>query len=106
MLLMKKIYSLFTLLLLSLCVSAQVFDPVSFKTDFKKLADDEAEIVFTAVIESDWHLYSTYLGGGVPPSASFYIDQMDVVELVGTLLTVGASVSNYHNLFVLPVRYF
>lgn len=103
---MKKIYSLFTLLLLSLCVSAQVFDPVSFKTDFKKLADDEAEIVFTAVIESDWHLYSTDLGDGGPTSASFNIDKMDGVELVGTLKPVGEEVSKYDNLFGMQVRYF
>ncbi len=103
---MKKIYSLFAILLLSVYASAQVFDPVSFKSDFKQLTDDEAEIVFTAAIEADWHLYSTDLGEGGPTSATFNVDKMEGIELVGALKPVGKEVAKYDNLFGMEVRYF
>ena len=103
---MKKIYSLFLLLLIVASASAQIFEPVTFKTEFKKLSDTEAEIIFTAAIESGWHLYSTDLGDDGPTSASFNIDKMEGVELLGVLKPIGDEISKFDNLFDMQVRYF
>lgn len=103
---MKKLLSIIGLLLTTLSLQAQIFDPVSFKTEFNKVSDDVAEIVFTAKIDPGWHIYSTDLGDGGPISASFNIDKITGAHVDGKLLPVGNEQAVYDKLFGMDVRYF
>lgn len=103
---MKKLLLAFGLLLASLFVQAQILDPVSFSTEFNKVSDDVAEIVFTAQIDPGWHIYSTELGDGGPISASFNVDRMTGAHVDGKLLPVGNEQAVYDKLFDMEVRYF
>ena len=103
---MKKLLSIIGLLLATLSLQAQIFDPVSFKTEFNKVSDDVAEIVFTAKIDPGWHIYSTDLGDGGPISASFNIDKITGAHVDGKLLPVGNEQAVYDKLFGMDVRYF
>ena len=103
---MKKLLSLIGLLLATLSLQAQILDPVSFKTEFNKVSDDVAEIVFTAKIDPGWHIYSTDLGDGGPISASFNIDKITGAHVDGKLLPVGNEQAVYDKLFGMDVRYF
>ncbi|MDE1205720.1 protein-disulfide reductase DsbD domain-containing protein [Tenacibaculum larymnensis] len=62
-------------LLLVVCTSAfaQVHDPVKWTTSVKKISDKEAELVATATIQKDWHLYSQEIpkGGPIPTLFTF-----------------------------------
>jgi thiol:disulfide interchange protein DsbD len=103
---MKKIMFLSSLLLCSFAaVNAQIYDPVEFKTALHSVSDTEAEIIFTAAIESGWHVYSTDLDDG-PISATFHIEQTDGVELVGKLTPRGKEVKKFDPIFQMDVRYF
>ncbi len=103
---MKKLLSIIGLLLATLSLQAQILDPVSFKTEFNKVSDDVAEIVFTAKIDPGWHIYSTDLGDGGPISASFNIDKITGAHVDGKLLPVGNEQAVYDKLFGMDVRYF
>lgn len=103
---MKKLLSIIGLLLVTLSLQAQILDPVSFKTEFNKVSDDVAEIVFTANIDPGWHIYSTDLGDGGPISASFNIDKITGAHVDGKLLPVGNEQAVYDKLFGMDVRYF
>ena len=103
---MKKLLSIIGLLLATLSLQAQILDPVSFKTEFNKVSDDVAEIVFTAKIDPGWHIYSTDLGDGGPISASFNIDKITGAHVDGKLLPVGNEQAVYDKLFSMDVRYF
>ena len=103
---MKKLLSIIGLLLATLSLQAQILDPVSFKTEFNKVSDDVAEIVFTAKIDPGWHIYSTDLGDGGPISASFNIDKITGAHVDGKLLPVGNEQDVYDKLFGMDVRYF
>ena len=103
---MKKLLLAFGLLLASLFVQAQILDPVSFSTEFNKVSDDVAEIVFTAQIDPGWHIYSTELGDGGPISASFNVDRMTGAHVDGKLLPVGNEQAVFDKLFDMEVRYF
>ena len=103
---MKKILFSTFLLLLAVMVQAQIHDPVKFKSELKTLSADEAEIVFTGVIDKGWHVYSTDLGDGGPISATFNTDKLSGAELVGKLKPVGKEVSAFDKLFEMKVRYF
>lgn len=103
---MKKITFLLPLLLGAfVAMNAQIYDPVKFKTALNPISDTEAEIVFTAVIEAGWHVYSTDLEDG-PISASFNIEKTDGVEAVGKLKPRGNEVKKFDQIFQMDLRYF
>jgi len=103
---MKKLLFPLFLLLFAVAVQAQIQDPVKFKSELKTLAADEAEVVFTAVIDKGWHVYSTDLGDGGPISATFNVEKISGAEVVGKLKPVGKEISTFDKLFEMKVRYF
>lgn len=105
---MNKRFLLTWLLMAILClpVLAQMQDPVQFKTEWKTISDNEAEIVFTGTIERGWHVYSTDLEEGGPTSATFNIDQIKGAELVGKLTPKGNELDMMDPVFGMQVRFF
>ena len=103
---MRKLCSFLLLMFVVLAAHAQIQDPVKFKTELKTLSDTEGEIIFTAAIDPGWHVYSTNLGDGGPISATFNVDKMNGLELVGKLKPVGNEISTFDKLFEMKVRYF
>ncbi len=103
---MKKLLFPLFLLLFAVAVQAQIQDPVKFKSELKPLAADEAEVVFKAAIDKGWHVYSTDLGDGGPISATFNVEKISGVEVVGKLKPVGKEISTFDKLFEMKVRYF
>ena len=85
---------------------AQIQDPVQFKTEWKKISDTEAQIVFTGVIDAGWHVYSTDLPEGGPISATFNTDKMEGVELNGKLMPEGKEIEAFDKVFEMKLRYF
>lgn len=104
---MKKYFLLFALFLLDIGLSqAQIKEPVNFKTTFKNLSENEAEIIFTGSIDQGWHVYSTDLGNGGPTSATFNVDKKSGILPVGKLKAAGKEVATFDKLFDMQVRYF
>ena len=105
---MKKSFLLSCLwMLLGLTnVFAQIQDPVQFKAEWKNISDTEAQIVFTGVIDAGWHVYSTDLPEGGPISATFNIDKMEGIELVGKLTPEGKVIEAFDKIFEMQLRYF
>ena len=103
---MKKSVFFFCLLLVALVTRAQILEPVTFKTELKKVSDEKVEIVFTGTIDPGWHVYSTDLGDGGPISATFNVDKIQGAEPVGKLKPVGKEVSGFDQMFEMQVRYF
>ena len=103
---MKKLILSLFLPLAALLAQAQILEPVTFKTELKKVSDEKVEIVFTGTIDPGWHVYSTDLGDGGPISATFNVDKIQGAEPVGKLKPVGKEVSGFDPMFEMQVRYF
>ncbi len=103
---MKRVLLALQLLFAVICVQAQMLDPVKFSTQLKTNGSAEAEIVFNGKIQPGWHVYSTGLGNDGPISASFNVNKLEGVELVGKLQPRGHEISNYDALFGMKLRYF
>ncbi len=103
---MKKVLTVFILLLSVVSLQAQMQDPVKFRAELKNVKGSEAEIVFTARIDAGWHVYSTNLGSGGPISATFTVDKSQGVELVGKLTPRGKEISKYDQMFDMKLRFF
>lgn len=92
--------------ILSTSVQAQMMEPVHFTSQLKTLQGNEAEILFTAIIDEGWHVYSTNLGDGGPVSATFNIVKMDGAEPVGKLQTRGKETKQFDKMFDMELRFF
>lgn len=104
---MKRIFSFIVLLAgLAMAATAQMVEPVHFKTQLKPTQGNEAEIIFSATIDEGWHLYSTEMGNDGPISASLTTNSLDGVELVGKLTPRGKVVSEYDEMFGMKLRFF
>ncbi|MCD8262234.1 MAG: thioredoxin family protein [Bacteroides sp.] len=105
---MKNLYAWLLLLLLVLTTgaTAQILEPVKFKSEFIRISDTEDEIIFTALIAPGWHVYSTDLPEGGPVSATFNVDLLEGAELTGKLLPRGNEVTAFNKVFEMELRYF
>ena len=103
---MKKLMTLALLMLVTLMANAQMLDPVKFSSTLKTNNTAEAEIIFSGKIEKGWHVYSTGLGADGPISATFNVNKLDGVELVGKLQPRGHEIKSYDRLFGMTLRFF
>ncbi|EGQ15713.1 thiol:disulfide interchange protein dsbD precursor [Prevotella dentalis DSM 3688] len=103
---MKKAMTLALLMLVTVLAHAQMLDPVKFSSQLKTGNTAEGEIVFTGKIDKGWHVYSTGLGADGPISATFNVNKLDGVELVGRLTPKGHEIKSYDKLFEMTLRYF
>ena len=103
---MRKLLSILTTLVVTVCANAQMLDPVHFTSKLEMLSGDEAQIMFAAKIDNGWHVYSTGLGNDGPISATFNPVKMDGVKTVGSLTHKGKEISQFDNMFGMKLRYF
>lgn len=94
------------MLMVSILVQAQIQNPAKFSVQLKAGKTAEAELVFTGKIAAGWHVYSTNLPGGGPTSATFSVEKLDGVELVGKLTPRGKEIKNFDKTFEMQLRYF
>lgn len=92
--------------ILAMPVLAQIQEPVKFNSELKRNSETEAEIVFNAVIDKGWHVYSTDLGDGGPISATFNVDNISGAEVDGKLLPQGNEIEEMDPIFGMKVRFF
>jgi len=67
---------------------SQPLDPASWTFTSEETGDNTYELVFKAVIDPPWHLYSAYLPEGGPIPTRPYYNENEGYELVGDLIEV------------------
>jgi thiol:disulfide interchange protein len=81
---MKKLFASILLVLVSFIGSAQILDPVSWKTSVEKKSDTEFVLVMDATIEHEWHMFSQFTPDGASlPTVIQYKNAKGNYELVG-----------------------
>ena len=105
---MIKRFTLGLLLMVISCLSvvAQMQDPVHFKTEWKSISANEAEIIFSATIDPGWHVYSTDLGDGGPTQATINIDKISGATLDGKLKPDSNEIKKMDPIFEMEVKFF
>ena len=98
------------LLLISLmvfgAVGAQIQNPVNVKVSFKKVSSSEAELIFDAVIDAGWHMYSTQVVENGPNPTIINMEKISGAEVAGNLTPVGNVQKHYDEMFGADVYYF
>lgn len=104
---MKKVFLLFfSLFVLIAGTSAQIQEPIRFKSELKTISSTEAEIRFTASIEKGWHVYSVNLPEGGPISATFNVEKIQGAKLAGKLTPVSKEIAKFDKVFDMNLRFF
>ncbi|RED98939.1 protein-disulfide reductase DsbD family protein [Marinoscillum furvescens] len=106
---MRKVTSLFVLLILSLGVSAQILEPAEWKVSLSKAAPkpgDEVKIIFEVTIDDNWYLYSSDFDPDLGPMVTeFEFTEHPSYELVGDVQPIGAQ-KKYDSLWEGEYTYF
>jgi len=81
---MKKLLFVLFAFLAFAKVNAQVLDPAKWTTSIEKKSETNYILIFNAVIEKDWHIYSQFTSEGGPlPLEVIFKDQKGNFDLVG-----------------------
>ncbi len=81
---MKKIPYLLIVFLMVTNLSAQIIEPVKWKSKVEKLSETEFNLVLNGTIDKDWHVYSQFTPEDGPlPMVLTFKDQKSNFNLVG-----------------------
>ncbi|SFS42307.1 protein-disulfide reductase DsbD family protein [Lutibacter maritimus] len=101
---MKKIFLVISLFIVSLSFS-QIHDPVKWETSVEKVSETEYNLITTAIIEKNWHLYSQNVPQDGPIPTSFSYETSKDFEITGkTSEEEGHTVND--PVFEMKIKYF
>jgi len=103
---MKYYISLLLGLILSINSFAQVLAPIEWEFSSKKISETEYDLVFSAIIENSWHLYSTDLPEGGPNPTTFKIKNSDDSFVLVGGITHRDAHEEFDQNFDMTLRYF
>jgi hypothetical protein len=92
-------------ILMSVVVSAQIFNPLEWKFSQKQLSDTEIELQFKVTIEDHWHLYSQHIEDDGPVPTEFTFTTEGGYELIGGVFE-GETIKAYDQNFDMILNYF
>lgn len=103
---MRKILFFATLFLISSFASGQIYDPVTWDFRYEKKGDKQFEIVFTAAIEENSHIYSMVIPDSGPIPTSFTFDSTGSFKLDGKTYEVTKPVEVFDDAFGFKISTF
>ncbi|MGK0386000.1 MAG: thiol:disulfide interchange protein [Patiriisocius sp.] len=92
--------------------SSQIFEPVTWDSEIKKIGSDTYELIFNGTIQKNWHVYSTKPYDDSDPTiigpnpTSIRLEDNSLVELVGSLQELTESHTSYDKVFEMDLEYF
>ncbi|HNW56516.1 MAG TPA: cytochrome c biogenesis protein CcdA [Bacteroidales bacterium] len=102
----RKITLTASLFLVALYASAQIYDPVSWDFSYEQKGKNQFELIFTASIEENSHIYSMDIPDGGPIPTSFRFDSLPGVELDGKTYEVTRPAEMFDEAFGLKIKTF
>jgi len=102
---MKKIFLFLVFVTITTVSFGQIHNPVKWSTSVENISDGEFNLIITASIDENWHLYSQDVPEDGPIATTFSFTDSDDFELVGeTLEEEGHTVDD--PVFGMKIKYF
>ena len=95
----------FFIFLFAFPLKAQILKPVKWSYSYKLNSEKEAQIIFTAIIESKWHLYSQFVPPDGPVPTKFTFDKSKDYQLKGKVIETKP-ITEFDKNFDMTVKYF
>lgn len=102
----RKLTLFISLFLLSVGVSSQIYDPVTWDFSFEDKGDKQYELIFSASIAEHSHIYSMDIPDGGPIPTSFRFDTLPGYMLVGDVYEVTEPVETFDEAFGFRIKTF
>jgi thiol:disulfide interchange protein len=102
----RKIAFIISLSIFADYASSQIYDPVSWEFGFEKKGDKQYEIIFTASIDENSHIYSMDIPEGGPIPTSFTFDTIPGYKLIGDAYEVTKPVELLDEAFGFRIKTF
>ena len=102
---MRKILALVFLAFISVAASAQSTKQVKWSFTTKKIADKTYEVMMTANINGNYHMYAQNAGEGPVPT-TFAFNRNPLLQLDGKVKEVGNIKKAYEDAFGSEVRFY
>jgi thiol:disulfide interchange protein DsbD len=102
----KKIIFSFLFLCSVLGMQAEILKPVMWSFSKKQVSEVEFELILTANIDNNWHMYSQFIGDGGPVPTSFKFVPSPDYELVGKVTETPKPKKVYEKVFAMDVAFF
>ncbi len=103
---LRKLTVIFALLLLASYGYSQIYNPVSWDFSFEKKGDKKYELIFSASIEKNSHIYSMDIPEGGPIPTSFRFDTLPGFKLDGNPYEVTKPVELLDEAFGFRIKTF
>jgi thiol:disulfide interchange protein DsbD len=103
---MRKLIFFILFILFALHISAQIYDPVTWDFSYEKKGEKKYELIFTANIEKNSHIYSMDIPSGGPIPTSFRIDSLPGYKLDGRTFEVTKPVEVLDDAFGFKIKTF
>jgi thiol:disulfide interchange protein DsbD len=103
---MRKLIFFISFILFALHISAQIYDPVTWDFSYEKKGEKKYELIFTANIEKNSHIYSMDIPSGGPIPTSFRIDSLPGYKLDGRTFEVTKPVEVLDDAFGFKIKTF
>ena len=100
-----KFLVLFAILVFAVIGQAQILEPVKWQFSSNQLSDTEFELVFTAEIEKDWHLYSQDIPMA-PPATTFTFEESKDFERIGKVTEESKVIEEFDANFDMVLKYY
>jgi thiol:disulfide interchange protein DsbD len=101
---MRKLILFISFLLFLSNLSAQIYDPVKWDFSFEKKGDKQFELIFTAAIDKNSHIYAMDIPEGGPIPTSFIFDSVPGYKLVGKTFEVTKPVEIFDDAFGFKIK--
>ncbi|WP_010522370.1 protein-disulfide reductase DsbD family protein [Aquimarina agarivorans] len=101
----KDLLKFLFLFLISTTATAQVFNPVTWKTSTKDLGGNEYEIQFKASIKEGWHVYSQHIKGDEGPLPTEFSVKAENITLLGGV-SEPKGIEGFDKTFEMDIKYF
>lgn len=106
MILRKVLVLIIALGFINSVASAQILQPVKWKTETKSVGKNQYDIIFTATIDDGWHVYSQFLKDDGPIPTSFHFDESKDYKLIGKTTESGNKKESYDAMFSMQLIWF
>src|SRR5689334_1808979 len=103
---MKKLISLFLLVIVTSQVFSQLKDPIKWSFSSKKINETSFEISLTATVQPSWHIYSQTTPDGGPFATIISFTKNPLITLDGDAKEVGKLEQKHEDLFGVDVKQF
>ncbi|MDN5210941.1 protein-disulfide reductase DsbD family protein [Fulvivirgaceae bacterium BMA12] len=102
---MRKTTLVVLTFLAAVTVKAQIYNPVNWSTSTEKISDTEYELIATAHIQDNWHLYSQSVpDNGPKPTVFSYVGNSNYLKKGNTKEEEGHTVDD--PVFEMRIKYF